>query len=145
MMVEEVPVDDTRAEQATSQQVPQSTRTQDELRWGGAAHFSVLIALLGVPGPVGPLAVWLIKKGESSFIDAQVKEALNFSLSALMYFVGLVGLIVVVAIGGNGEGVVFLALMAVALVLASLVLPVVAGVRASSGEAYRYPLTVRFV
>lgn len=119
--------------------------TPDEVRWSVIAHLSLFVVLLGVPSPVGPLAVWLIKRGESASLDAQAKEALNFGLSALVYLVGLVALGVIAAIGASGEGLVLVGLALLALVVGSLILPVVAAVRASSGERYRYPLTLRFV
>jgi uncharacterized Tic20 family protein len=135
-------VDKTQADTGTS--TPFSP-TPDEVRWSILAHLSLYVVFLGLPSAVGPLAVWLIRRGESAFNDLQAKEALNFGLSALIYLVGLTVLGVAALIGGSAEGLALVALAAVALVVGSLILPVVAAVRASSGEVYRYPLTLRLV
>ncbi|ADI15437.1 DUF4870 domain-containing protein [Truepera radiovictrix] len=119
--------------------------TPDEVRWGILAHLSLYVVFLGLPSAVGPLAVWLLRRGESAFGDAQALEALNFGLSALIYLVGLSVLGVAALIGGSAEGLALVALALLALVVGSLVLPVVAAVRASSGERYRYPLTLRLL
>ncbi len=89
--------------------------------------------------------MWLVKRGESAFVGEQAKEALNFSLSAFVYFISLMVMSMIILTGGDAESLALLVLAAVALVVASLVLPVVAAVRVSSGEPYRYPLTLRFV
>jgi len=83
--------------------VAQAVPSQDELRWGAVAHLSMFVALVGIPGPIGPLAVWLVKRGESAFVDAQAKEALNFSLSVLIYLLALAVLFVLVALEGRVE------------------------------------------
>ena len=118
---------------------------QEDLRWTAATHLSVLIGLVGIPGLLGPLVLWLIKKGESDFFDAQAKEALNFSLSVSIYSVALVAFIVIVAINESTAGIIFFSLALVAVLITSLILPIVAGVRAANGGTYRYPLTIRLV
>ena len=118
---------------------------QEDLRWAAAAHLSMLVGLVGIPGLLGPLILWLIKKGENAFFDAQAKEALNFSLSLAIYIVALVVLIVIVAINESTAGVVLFSLALAAALIAGLILPLVAGVRAANGGSYRYPLTLRLV
>ena len=122
-----------------------STDYREDLRWAAAAHLSMLVGLVGIPGLLGPLVLWLIKKGESDFFDAQAREALNFSLSLAIYAVGLVALIAIVAINESTAGIVLFSLALAALLVAGLVLPIVAGVRAANGSSYRYPLTIRLV
>lgn len=118
---------------------------QEDLRWAAATHLSMLIGLVGIPGLLGPLVLWLIKKGESDFFDAQAKEALNFSLSLAIYIVALVALIVIVSINESVAAIILFSLTLAAALIAGLILPIVAGVRAANGSAYRYPLTIRLV
>ena len=118
---------------------------QEELRWAAAAHLSMLVGLVGIPGLLGPLVIWLIKKGESDFLDAQAKEALNFSLSLAIYIVALVFLIVIVAINESVAAIIVFSLALVATLIAGLVLPIIAGIRAANGQAYAYPLAIRLV
>ena len=63
------------------------------------------------------------------------KEALNFNISFLLYGI-ISALLIVLAIG---------ILLLVTVGIAWLVLVIVAGVRASSGEAYVYPFTLRLI
>ena len=118
---------------------------KEDLRWAAAAHLSMLVGLVGIPGLLGPLILWLLKKGESEFFDAQAKEALNFSLSVTIYTVVLAFLIVIVSINQSTVAIVFFSLALAALLITSLILPIVAGVRAANGGAYHYPLTLRLI
>lgn len=95
---------------------------------------SHLSALLGV-GFVLPFVVWLIKKNEPDMVAAHAAEALNFHLSVLLYGILLIPLCMIV-IGIP---------LAVLLGLASIILAIVAAVRASDGVLYRYPITIRLV
>ena len=105
--------------------------------WAVAAHLSGLSLYLGVPfgNILGPLVIWLIKQGESPYAEQQAKEALNFQISLTLYGVAA-GLLAFVFIG-------FL-LIPVLFVL-HIVLTIVATVKASEGEPYEYPLTIRLV
>src|SRR2546423_12965104 len=55
--------------------------------WNVLCHASALLGLfLHFLGHLlGPLIVWLVKRGDSPEIDAHGKESLNFQLSMLMY------------------------------------------------------------
>ena len=84
---------------------------------------------------IGPVLVWQIKKNEFPSVDEHGKESVNFQISVLIYcaicfvltFV-LIGIPLLVAVG-----------------LGSLVLIIIAGIKANNGEHYRYPLTIRFI
>ncbi len=93
-----------------------------------------LSLFLGV-GLILPLIVYLVKKGESENVAAHAKEALNFHLSLIIYGIGSFLLCMVVI----GIPLLF------ALALMAFVLPIVAAVKASEGNFYRYPLTLRLV
>ncbi len=106
-------------------------------QWGMACHLAALIGFVGVPfGHVlGPLVVWLIKKAEDPFIDQQGKEALNFQLSMTVY--GLVaGLLVFIIIGFP---------LLIGLAIADVVLIIVAAVKISNGEDFKYPAVIKFL
>ena len=99
-------------------------------QWALFAHLSALLA-----GWLGPLLIYLIKKDEHPFIADQSREALNFNLSIFLYSV-ISGVLMLVLIG-------FFLIFAVLLLW--FVLVIVAAVKANNGEAYRYPVTIRFV
>jgi uncharacterized Tic20 family protein len=99
------------------------------------AHLSALFGLIIGLNWLGPLIVYLVKKDEHPFIADQSREALNFNLSVFIYVLVSVVLIFIV-IG-------FLLLPAIG--IAWLILTIIAGVRSNNGEAYRYPLSIKFV
>ena len=101
-----------------------------------ARNMAMLCHLLGLlTNFVGPLILWLIKKDDDAFIDRQGKEALNFQITVLLASV-VGGLLTAVCIG-------FILLAAVG--VADLVLSIVACVKSSKGEDYRYPVALRLV
>jgi len=122
-------------------------------------HLSAFLAALGVPfGHIlGPLLVWLVKRGEDPAVDAHGKEALNFQISMTIYgFVlvfaagGLMILSIFVSVptkleflpfGGVFSGMALLSFF----LLFEAVLIIVASLRAGEGELYRYPLNLRLI
>ncbi len=83
----------------------------------------------------GPLIVWMVKRAESPEIDAHGKESLNFQLSMLIYDAVAVILCFVLI------GIPILVL----LWILNIVFVIVASIKASEGELYRYPFTIRFI
>jgi uncharacterized protein len=116
---------------------PGSAPTEKERTWGMLAHLSALaglvMPLLGIV--IGPLVVWLARGDASPFVSAHAKEALNFNLSVLLGAVVCIVLMLVL-IGF---------LLGTALFIVWLVLTLIAAIKASEGESYRYPFSVRFV
>ncbi len=110
----------------------------DACNWAMLAHLSGLSGYV-VPIPcanvVAPLLIWNLKREMHPFVDDQAKEALNFQISMLIYVVVALALICAVV------GIVLAPVVAVA----GAIYSVLAAIKASKGEAYRYPLTIRFV
>jgi uncharacterized Tic20 family protein len=101
-----------------------------------AAHLSTFAGLVVPFGSViGPLAVWLTRRDRDPFIDQAGREALNFGISIAVY-----GLVVLVA----SLMLVGIPLLIVG-VIAWVVLASLAAAKASQGQTYRYPLTMRLV
>lgn len=110
--------------------------SSDERTWGILVHASAFVGMVIPMGHiVGPLLIWLIKKDESPFVDANGKEAVNFQLSMTIYIV-IAAILVVLLIG---------LLILPVLVIAWFVLVVIASIRASNDRVYSYPATIRFV
>jgi len=76
-----------------------------------------------------------MKRDRSAFIDEHGREALNFQISVTLYAV-VVGALCFVLVGF---------LLIPVLMGFHIVLMIVASVRASQGESYRYPLTIRLI
>ncbi len=113
------------------------TAPSEARTWAMLCHLAALVGLLGngIGFLIGPLIVWLWKRGEHPFIDEQGKEALNFQITMFIAFV-VAGLLVLVAVG---------LLLLPILVLLEVILPIVAALKANKGEHYRYPIAIRFI
>lgn len=97
--------------------------------------FSHLSAFVGLPFLL-PLVVYLAMRGDSEYVTSNAREALNFHLSLLLYTVICIPLIFAAGLG---------ALLIGALWFTSLILSIVAAIKASDGRSYHYPLTIRWV
>lgn len=111
--------------------------SKDEQNWAMICHLAALSGFLIPFGNiVGPLIVWLIKRGEMPMVDRQGKEAINFQITVsiaiaicipLMFI--LIGIPLMFVVG-----------------LGALVLTIIAAVKVSNGNFdYRYPLTIRLL
>jgi uncharacterized Tic20 family protein len=103
---------------------------------------------IGVPFGhiIGPLIIWLTKKGDSLAVDEHGKESLNFQISWSLYLVLFTA--VTVSLMFVLIGFLFVPVLIAAACLGpllDLVFIIVASVKASNGEIYRYPLTIRFL
>jgi uncharacterized Tic20 family protein len=109
---------------------------QDSRTWGMFCHLSVFLGyVFPFANFIAPLVIWLSKREGSPFVDDQGKEALNFQISLVLYGL-LTFLLCFVVIG-------FLLIPFV--VIAGIVLPIIAGVKANNGEWFRYPMTIRLI
>ncbi|MDB6138604.1 MAG: hypothetical protein JWO94_1676 [Verrucomicrobiaceae bacterium] len=117
-------------EPATLPEFP-SPATPDEKTLAIVMH---LFCLIGMP-VIGPLVIWLMKKDQSPYLDAQGRELLNFQISYMIYiFIAAMLLFVLV-------GIVVLPIVG----FIAAVLIVIGIVRATEGKVYRFPFTIRFL
>ncbi len=116
---------------------PGTAPTENERTWGMLAHLSalagVVIWLLGCV--LGPLAVWLSRRDQSEFVAAHAREALNFNITVVLAAVVCMALMVVF-VGF---------ILGTALFVVWLVFTLIAAIKASEGEHYRYPFSLRLV
>lgn len=108
--------------------------------------FQHLVGLLSLAdqafiGLVGTLVMWLIKKKESDFLDDHGREALNFQISLLIYWV-LFGVLCVVTFG---VAVVLSPLMFIFSIVLRLIGCIRGAMAANRGEYYRYPMCIRLI
>lgn len=104
--------------------------------WAMGCHLAALAGFVIPFGSIiGPLVVWLIKKDESSFVDRQGKEALNFQITMLIAFLVCIVLAFILI------GFLLMALV----VIFDLIMIVLAAIKASEGEDFRYPIALRLV
>ena len=114
-----------------------STSSRDVRTWNVLCHATALAGFF-VPWAghiLGPLIVWLAKRGDSPEINEYGKESLNFQISMLIYNV-IAAVLCLVLIG--------FIILAILHIL-NLVLVIIASIQASEGKFYRYPMTIRFI
>ena len=123
-------------QQPSAQQPGAGGLTPDERTWGGAAHWSALVAgLFGGLSFLGPLIVLLVKGNDSPWVRRQSVESLNFQISIMIYAI-VSAILIIVLIG--------LFLLAIVGIF-WLIFTIIGSVKASAGEDYRYPLSIRMV
>ena len=113
--------------------IPEADRS-----WCIGLHLSGLSGLIlsfALAHIVVPLVIWLVKRSDSPSIDATGKEVLNFQISYSIYF-ALSALLWIVLIGLP---------ISIVIGITWLVCIIIAAVKTSNGEEYRYPATIRFL
>lgn len=114
-----------------------STSSSNTRTWTVLCHASALVGFFvpWVGHILGPLIVWLARRGDSPEIDAHGKESLNFQISMLIYSL-IAGVLCLVLIGFVLLGI---------LHILNLVLVIIASIQASEGKLYRYPISIRLI
>jgi uncharacterized protein len=119
--------------------VPPAPRRDESARsWCIGLHLSGFSGILlgwSLMHILAPLAIWLIKRADSPEVDSTGKEVLNFQISYSLY-TGVSILLCFLLVG-------FVLLPIVLIVW--LICMVLAAVKTSNGEHYRYPFTIRFL
>lgn len=115
---------------------PPASVSKPDHTWELLCHLTALAGFLIPFGFIlGPMVVWLIKRESIPAVDAHGKEAMNFQISFTIYAI-VAGLTIFIGIGF---------LLVPVVILADVILLVIATIKASQGELYRYPFTIRLI
>ena len=110
-----------------SANTPQYTPTNDERTLAILCHVLAIFFWI-----LPPLIIYLIKKDESAYVAEHAKESLNFqitvSIVAIVLALTVIGIVLIWVLG-----------------IARLVFMIIATIRASDNQLYRYPLTIRLI
>lgn len=107
-----------------------------ENTWCLMMHLSQLLAFAsGGLGFVVPVVMWAMTKDQSATISQHGTRIINWLLSFLIYSL-VSGVLCMVLIGFP---------MLIAVLLMSVIFPIVAAMKANNGELWSYPLTIRFL
>ncbi len=107
----------------------------DHRQWAMFIHLSLLAGhVVPLAGFVVPIVLWQMKKEESEFIDENGRMAVNWFMTEFVYL--LVGLVLCLAF--IGIPLIF------ALIVVGIVFPIVGGLKANDGIAWKYPMVIRF-
>ena len=108
---------------------------KEERNMAVLSHLLGLTWLVSIPGFIGPLILWFVKKDGQPFASAQIKESLNFQLSITLYmiicgalFFLIIPLFLIPVIG-----------------LFAVIVAIIAAIQSKEGVDYRYPLTIRLI
>jgi hypothetical protein len=110
-----------------TEQQPAYTPTSDERTMALLAHILTIVSSF-----IAPLIIYLVKKDESPFVASHAKESLNFQITMFIICVALVLTVI---------GILLLWLAGIV----SLILVIVATIKASDGKLYRYPFSIRLI
>ncbi|MDP4776685.1 MAG: DUF4870 domain-containing protein, partial [Opitutales bacterium] len=103
----------------------------------------------GIPfgNVLGPLIIWLIKKEENPAVDVAGKESINFQVSVMIYgfVLFLLGIPMAIIPFVNMLLIPLLVLAGISLMVGTIALTVIAALKASEGQEYIYPYTIRFL
>ncbi len=110
--------------------------TPDQRQMGMFLHLSQLAGLI-VPfaGIIVPIVLWQTQKEKIPALDAHGKMVANWMISAVIY--ALVSIPLMIVFVG------FFTLLAVAIL--HIVFPIMGAVKANNGELWDYPLTIKFI
>jgi hypothetical protein len=110
--------------------------TETERNWAMLCHLSAFAGFFfPFGGIIGPLICWLTRRDESAWVSVNGRNALNFQLSMLLYMVLAVPLCLIII------GIPIIILLGTL----KVVCIVIASVKASKGELFRYPLVIPFI
>lgn len=108
----------------------------EEKIWAILCHLSTFCCFfIPFSNFLAPLIIWVIKRRDSNLVDHHGKESLNFQITIFLY--QLVGILLCFIFIGIP--------LLIVLLCFQVIFTIVASIKASKGEYYRYPLTIRFL
>jgi len=110
--------------------------SETERNWAMFCHLSAFAGFFfPLGGIIGPLICWLSRKDDSTWVNENGKASMNFQLSILLYLVLAAPLCIIII------GFPIIALI----VILKIICIVIASIKASKGEEFRYPLSIPFI
>lgn len=110
--------------------------SESERNWAMLCHLSAFAGFFfPFGGIIGPLICWLSRKDESAWVNENGKASMNFQLSMLLYIVLSIPLCFIII---GIPIIIFLATLKVVCVI-------IASIKASKGERFKYPLAIPFI
>ncbi len=141
--------------------------SQNEKNASALIHLSAFLSFVFPLGSIiGPVIMWTVQKDKSEYLDENGREAVNFNLSYSLYVFVLGIAMFPFAIGsifnifkhvdnfnqfnhhynfGSMFGLLSVGSIIAMIIFVRFLLTIVASIKASRGEVYHYPLTIKFV
>ena len=102
------------------------------------SHLGGLVVICFLPIII-PFCVWIFKGAESTFVNQQSKEALNFQLSLIIYEVAC-GILFFTIIA-----IPFVYIAMTVFVITNVICSIIGAVKTSRGITYKYPMNLRLI
>jgi uncharacterized Tic20 family protein len=110
--------------------------SETERNWAMLCHLSSFAGFFfPFGGIIGPLICWLSRKDESAWVNENGRNSLNFQLSILLYIVLAIPLCFIII----GFPIIFM------LLTLKVICVIIASIKSSKGERFRYPLVIPFI
>jgi len=110
--------------------------SESERNWAMLCHLTAFAGyFFPFGGILGPIICWLSRKDESAWVNENGKSSLNFQLSMLLYMVLTIPLIFILI------GIPIMMFLGIL----EIVCVVIASIKASKGERFRYPVSIPFI
>ncbi len=109
--------------------------SRDTNSWGMMIHLSQFCGyLVPLAGLIVPIVLWQMKKDEAEIIDRHGRVVANWIITEFILAI-VFGLLCLVFIGIP---------LFIALAVVAIVFPIIGGVKASNGEVWTYPFSLKF-
>jgi uncharacterized protein len=114
----------------------QTSLEQQTRQWALFLHLSQLAGyIIPMAGLIVPIVIWQVKKTEMPGLDAHGKVVTNWIISALIYAaVSIILMFVLIGVS-----------LLIAVAILGVIFPIIGGIKASNGEVWPYPLTIKFL
>lgn len=110
--------------------------SEHENNWAMFAHLGTLLGcFIPFANIIIPIAIMQYFKNDSEFVVKHAKDSLNFQLTLLVYYIMSIILILILV------GIIMIPMI----YIASTVVTIIAGIKASKGEYYDYPFNMNFI
>jgi uncharacterized Tic20 family protein len=110
--------------------------SETERNWSMLCHLSSFAGFFfPFGGVLGPLICWLSRKDDSQWVNINGRNSINFQLSVLLYMVLAIPLCFIIV----GFPIIFV------LVTLKVICVIIASIKASKGELFRYPFVIPFI
>ena len=116
--------------ESTNPNKERETRT-----WAMFLHFSLLAGYVApIAGLIAPIIIWQVQKDKLPGIDEHGKVVVNWLISLILYLI-LSALLLFIFIGIP---------MLIVLIVATIIFPIIGGIKANDGQLWKYPLSIPF-
>jgi uncharacterized Tic20 family protein len=111
----------------------------DDHTWALLSYVLALVASI-----IAPLVIYLVKTNESRYVRFHAAQSLNMGITATIYSVAIVIVIIPIAIVSHGIGILLILPVFLVLAVLHLVYLILGAVKAGQGELYRVPAFICF-